>query len=325
MRFQPRSDLLTGRIAELVRYLNKRYPRAYWVLTSIPRLLAGRLWLAWIAHKGLGKPLSSLDFPRIKTSDTLFVLATGASINQYPDDYWRVVERHDSIGMNFFALHDFVPDLYVLENMEEAHRKLLAMKAEAYQDVPVILKTAVSNLSPKRVRNRVDKFAMNPRHVTQRFYLSLDLLAAGHDIKQTHDAYRLMRQLGLFSIKPRFLVLTKRRGSISYIINLAVRMGYKHIVLCGVDLNHPEYFYDSRREELESAGFPVPSNPHKQGVHLTNDPSHHPVTMQEVIQTINQEVLQPMGVQLYVGAKSSALHPEFPEYSWVDTRSHLSD
>ncbi len=308
----------TGPIASTARLLNHRLPWFYWVVTVVPRLMMGAIWIRRVARLGLGHPLSDLNFPDVQRSDTVFVLATGSSINRYERNRWDTIDKHDSIGLNFFMLHEFVPDLYVMEKMEERHRRLLRMRSDAYRDVPIVLKTQLTNLSPGRLRERLWRLEQNPPDVRNRFYLSLDLLVAGNDLRHTYTAYGLMKWVGLFKTKPRFLLLTKRRGSITYIINLAVRIGYKRIVLCGVDLNHTEYFYDSRREELEARGLPVPPNPHSGTVHATNDPRKHPVTVKDVIIAMNETVLEPLGVELYVGDRSSALHPHFPEYPWQE-------
>lgn len=307
-----------GPIASTARFLNLRLPRFYWLVTVVPRLMMGAVWIRRVARLGLGHPLSDLNFPDFQHSDTVFVLATGASINRYQQSRWDTIDRHDSIGMNFFMLHEFVPDLYVMEAMNERHRRLLKVRSDAYRDVPIILKSQLVNLSVRRVQARFRDLEQNPPDVRNRFYLSLDLLVAGHDVPHMYSGYELMKRFGLFKTKPRFLLLTKRRGSITYIINLAVRIGYKRIVLCGVDLDHAEYFYDSRREALEAEGLPVPPNPHDGTVHDTYDPRKHPVTVKDVIIAMNEAVLEPLGVELYVGDRSSALHPHFPEYPWYE-------
>ncbi len=308
----------TDTASTAVRFLSNNLPRVFWLITLVPRLLMGTIWMRRIAKLGLAHALYELDFSELKTSDTLFVLATGASINGYDDTRWRVIEQHDSIGMNWFMLHDFVPDLYVMEMIQRDHRQLLSMRAEDYRDVPIILKSHLTNLSPRRLGQRLEKLRKIPPHIRDRFYLSLDVLAAGTDLSQTYGAYKVMRKAGFFKPKPRFRLLTKRRGSITFIINLAVRIGYTRIVLCGVDLNHSEYFYDSRRDTLEVDGFPVPMNPNMGKVHDTNDAAIHPVTVHEVIMAIHETVLDPAGIQLYVGDWSSALYPDFPEFPWQD-------
>ena len=77
-----------------------------------------------------------------------------------------------------------------------------------------------------------------------------------------------------------------------------------------VDLNHSEYFYDSRRQELEAAGLPVSPNSEEGSIHSTNDPTNHPVTIHHVLLAIKKTLLDPAGVDLMVASDTSALHPD---------------
>ena len=235
----------------------------------------------------------------------------------YPDSHWKTIEAHDSIGLNFFLLHDHVPTYYVMEKVLSNHRALLEIRAEAHDGVPLILGSQIGNLHLGRLKFRLDNTAKLSRRIIDRIYYSYDLLPPGHKEHQMVKAYELMNRLGLFKVKRRFRMLTKRRGSVAQLINLAVRIGYQHIVLCGVDLNHSEYFYDPLREELESKGFPVPPNTQPTDIHDTNDPGKIEVTIKQVIMAINDLVLQPRGISLYCGDKSSDLYPYLDEYPWA--------
>jgi hypothetical protein len=187
------------------------------------------------------------------------------------------------------------------------------------------MKTQLSNLSSHRVAARIAELRDLHPDVLAHTYLSLDLLAAGKTRADMEGAYRLSGRLGLWKPKPRFLLLTKRRGSVSYIVNLAVRAGYRRLVLCGVDLNHTEYFYDSRREELEATGLPVPPNREAGTMHSTNDPANHPVTIHSVLMAIKKQILDPAGIELFVGSETSALYPELPAFDWKRAVAALGD
>jgi hypothetical protein len=278
-----------------------------------------------LEHSGSGQPLSRLDFSKYRSSDTVFVFGTGASINEYPQSWWDVVRSHDSIGMNFFLLHEHVPTFQVMEDVHGIRARLLRTRyldTGDYRGVPLIVKTQITNLSSKRVGERVDELSELPDEIKPHVYLSVDLLAAGKTVEDMETSYRLMDRLGFWRPKPRFLLLSKRRGSVSYVINLAVRAGYRRIVLCGVDLNHTEYFYDSRRDEFSAAGVPVPINDEVGPVHSTNDPGENPVTIHQVILAIKRTILDPHGIELYVGATSSALYPEVPRFGWESSMNN---
>ena len=285
-------------------------------MTILPRMVTGMLWISYAYAKKLGKPLKKLDHSKYASSDTVFIMATGSSINDYPESRWATIRAHNSIGMNFFLLYDHVPTYYVMENMHDNHRKLLSIRADDHANVPLILSAQVGNLHFGRLEARLANLAQLERGVLDRTYLSLDLLPDGNKEEEMVRAYRMFERVGLFKVRRRFRMLTKRRGSVTHLINLAVRIGYEKIVLCGVDLNHSEYFYDPLREDLESRGLPVPPNRQAGEAHDTNDPTIKPVTVKTVILKLNELVLEPRGIRLYCGDKSSDLFPDLDEYPW---------
>ena len=313
----PQLDM--GPSARMARWLNNKFPRAYAAASLIPRLLLSVLWIRKLEAGGMGKRLSRLDFAAHRTSDTVFVFGTGSSINAYPDAWWDVVDRHDSIGMNFFLLHEHVPTFHVMEDVHGVRARLLErryLEKGDYVGTPLIVKTQVTNLSSKRVTERIDELADLHQQIRSGTYLSVDLLAAGKTVDDMEASYRTLARWGLWRPKRRFLLVSKRRGSVSYVINLAVRAGYRTIVLCGVDLNHTEYFYDSRRDEFAAEGIPVPINDEVGPVHSTNDPEENPVTIHDVILTIDRTILKPAGIQLVVGSETSALYPQLSRFDW---------
>lgn len=310
--------------AKAARLLNRTFPQAYAIVSLIPRLVAARVWLAKLERAGSGRRLTELSIGQHRRSDTVFVFGTGASLNNYPAEYWEVIRKHDSIGMNFFMLHEHVPTFHVMEDVGGIRTQILTeryLRRGDYAATPLILKTQLTNLSADRVSSRLENMAQLPDEIRARAYLSLDLLAAGKTISGMEAAYRLTSRLGLWKPKDKFLMLTKRRGSVSYVINLAARAGYRRIVLCGVDLNHTEFFYDSRRTELEARGLPVPENDENGRVHSTNDPTNHPITIHSVLLAIKEHVLDPAGIELSVGSVTSALYPDLPCFDW-DSAAH---
>lgn len=317
----------TSLLVRAARFLNRSFPQSYAAFSLLPRLTKAYLWLYRLEKANVGQRLSRLPIQEHKSSDTVFVFGTGASINSYPDRYWGIVRRHDSIGMNFFLLHEHVPTFHIMEGVNDIRRDLLTaryVERADYRNTPLIMKTQLTNLSATRVGARIDQLRDMHPDVLANAYLSVDLLAAGRSLDDMEAAYRLTYRLGLWKPRPRFLTLTKRRGSVAYIVNLAVRSGYRRIVLCGIDLNHTEYFYDSRREELEAMGLPVPPNPEEGTVHSTNDPANHPVTIHDVLMTIKKQILDPAGIELFVGSKTSALHPDLPCFDWQAEVAALS-
>jgi hypothetical protein len=313
-------------LAATARFLNRVLPRTYALLSLAPRLAIAYFWQRRLEAAGLGRPLLKLPFDRYRSSDEVFIMGTGASINDYGEDRWRVIRAHDSISMNFFLLHPHVPTIHVMEDIRGIRAELLRrryMEVGDYDKVPLLLKTQLTNLSRERVQARIASLRNLDEAVLTNVYLSMDVVAPGRTVADLEASNRALAALGLWRPKPRLAVLVKQGGSVSYIINLAVRAGYRRIILCGVDLNHTEYFYDSRRADLEAAGLPVPINDQTGPVHSTNDPAQKRIPMHQVILAMKRSVLDPAGVEVLVASDSSALYPDLPSYDWGQAVSRL--
>ena len=62
-----------------------------------------------------------LELSTVKRSDTLFILASGSSINKISLARWDAIARHDSIGFNFWPIHPFIPTMYFIEAISTNH------------------------------------------------------------------------------------------------------------------------------------------------------------------------------------------------------------
>ena len=81
-------------------------------------------------------------------------------------------------------------------------------------------------------------------------------------------------------------------------------------MLCGVDLNDSEYFYQDAAlyPETASIEFSPRNRPH-----ATNSPMPWRITIESVILEMKRQLLDPRGIQLYVENRSSALWPKISE------------
>ncbi len=91
--------------------------------------------------------LETLNLSPIKTSDTVFILGSGWSINEIPDNRWDVIGRHDTIGFNFWPVHPFVPRIFVFENLctsiqQDLYRAFFTTIQRRAQDYRLTVKIA---------------------------------------------------------------------------------------------------------------------------------------------------------------------------------------
>ncbi|MEN8721598.1 MAG: hypothetical protein ABF335_01790 [Alphaproteobacteria bacterium] len=237
----------------------------------------------------------------LKTSDTLFILGSGASINELTDADWRKVKSCDSMGLNFWLAHQFVPNFFMFEESSTPDRKekfnqLLAQRLDDYQGVTFLYKDIERN-----GLNEYFKAALAKR----RFYVvnKIHMPIFGHtEHNIATKAYAYLQRLGLTK-RPMFA-----RGSITVAMAIGSLLGYKKIILLGVDLNNVDYFWDSYSEEQRiNSGQPYT-------IHKTASTEYGPVTIIDAVHAMNRYLLQPQSIDLYIGSKSSALYPDLPYY-----------
>jgi hypothetical protein len=268
--------------------------------------------------------LIDLPVERYKTSDTIFILASGSSISSYSKKHWDIIKRHDSIGFNFWPVHDFIPTYYQVEipqaGLDRAAKlaKIMSFKQKAYQNVPIIIKT--TQITP----SRRDSFFQNLNdNYLPNVYVSKVIPIPGLTIETQRKSIGLLNWLGYFDAGKRFNSVSSWASSVSDLLHIAVKFGYKNIVLCGVDLNDSRYFYEIDAKYYEEKGVPLPDNIYAKntkhrvntGVILLKEaPEWGAVKLKDTLCILNEIILKPKGIKLYVALKSSALYPGFPDY-----------
>ena len=251
-----------------------------------------------------------LDLRSVKRSDILFILASGSSINKIPSARWDAIARYDSIGFNFWPIHPFVPSMYLMEaipkndpyGMFEPFCHIAHQRAKDYTKVVKVV-TELRNALPE-MRFAGSEEWVGPLHALRSFPVAART--------ETEFAYGLsyLRYKGLFDAADRFNVVFKQASTLSSLIALAIRMQYGTIVLCGVDLNHSEYFYQDAALYPETASLEFSP---RYRPHATNSPMPWRLTIESVILEMKRQLLDPTGIQLYVENRSSALWPKISE------------
>jgi hypothetical protein len=254
--------------------------------------------------------LETLDLPSLKRSDTLFVLGSASSINEIPGEKWNIIARHDSIGLNFWPAHQFVPTFFHFENLTydyqpvafDAFRLLMERRSAAYANTVKI----VTNLAPFGTRQMVFEL---PEGIKKNLYVGFELPVVARNEEELRAGIRYIRSIGAFSPQSRVPWLFKYGGSVIAAMTIAVLIGYKRIVLCGVDLNQQDYFYQVRERYPEYADWEfVP----RSEAHMTTRKLPWLVPAQSVVYSFKEIVLAPAGIELFVESSASTLYPRVP-------------
>jgi hypothetical protein len=254
-------------------------------------------------------PLETINVSRFKKSNTVFMLGSGPSINAISKQKWDAIAKHDSMACNFWLFHDFVPTFYFYEaigyrngELFEVFRRVSEKRAKEYSRCIKVV-TGSAGLAPHFDLFRPDSWA-------QDLYTTYTIPVASRNEKEFVSGLRFIRSLGLFGRSERIKYLFKQASSITGLISLAVRMGYKQIVLCGVDLDRAAYFYQDCR--LYPDGDKIEFQPIDRP-HILVTPKPWKILTDAAILAMNREILEPAGVKIYVENRCSRLWPAIPE------------
>lgn len=287
---------------------------------SLPYPIFLRLFYAWdriewraraeAARKRTGLPsLDQIDLMQTKTSDTLFVLGSGPSINRISPQRWQQIASHDTVGFNWWLYHAFVPKFYFLEAIEKqaspgAFDSYLALAGRRAADYAGTIKIAM-----EFHREGIQTLDYLPPAFRKNLFAAHKVEAPARNEVELARALGYLRGRGAFQIAGRFPELLKYAASLTTMLVFALKLGYKRIVLCGIDLKTPDYFFQDRRFYNESWEPPALDT----ASHDTDIPLTWRLPVTRAVAVIQQELLTPAGIELFVENRNSALWPMLPE------------
>lgn len=253
-----------------------------------------------------------------KKSDTIFILGSGASVNDLTPKQWDFIKQHDSVGFNLWLVHDFVPDFYMFEtadrdsdpailNRTQDFFYNLRMKENLYKDVKMIYK-----MNTELSRNfLVD--ADLPQSILKNIYFSPVIFLAYHNIATMKKALKVsMHALD----KSKALIHIHTAATMFDLIIFAVKFKFKKIVLVGVDLT-ADYFYETQdfQDYLREKKLKLPSTlttPEEKKSGINGIETWFKIPISVIIDEIDKTILAPRGIKLFVSSRKSRLYPKYP-------------
>jgi len=292
--------------------LKKYFFFTYSLFSLLLDCFLDRVYLIFNYKKGKNGLFS---LKKYKTSDTLFVFGTGSTLLDLTEEQLQEVRKNDSFGINFFTLFDFIPTYYSIEYSKSTFKKnhnkkifqCLDERSDDYKNVPILLRdlTIFDMLNGKYKK-------LLPTKLVDNFYYIRRMNIRGSNKKTFNFTLKIV---SLFRINYLASSLLSKRASIICAISFAHKLGYKKIVLLGVDLNNTDYFYFSSSYYRKKYML-LPEQLQTGNVHATFDSKLSFATVPYVLSTLSRSVLQDGNVQIFVGSKKSALYPKTKLWKW---------
>lgn len=256
-------------------------------------------------------------FTRYKTSDTIFILGSGPSINNISEDQWNHIRQENSVGFNYWFIHDFVPDFYMFQMppeipLHEMTLNMLDSVRESYRDIPFIFRgDANAEVTFDTKDPRFETLTNGDLYVLDEYPIHRKVQV---DINLILEYFELMGMLEFDRI-PR--IIPKLRSSVILLMVLAYQMGYKKIVLCGVDMNEGfEHFYDAPefKKKYDELGLGIISENSMGGFHIFTSKKESRNTVPDYIKHLRKWMFDKAGVEVSILSEQTILHPDIPLY-----------
>ena len=222
-----------------------------------------------------------------------------------------MIRAHDTIGLNNWLVHPFIPKFYCFESpvrepgVEVAYDFLLNNIRRRAADYRQTIKI-IGNLK----RSPGLQIAQDlPEEWKENLFLAANPTVVARTQQEFTAMVRYYKACGLFTQASRIKALFKYNSILSTCLSLAIRLGYRRIVLCGVDLWSFDYFYHDPNYYPETASVSVRPREEK---HDTVVAKPWLVPVDEMLIVIRDEVLEPLGIELFVESSASLLYPGIP-------------
>ena len=183
--------------------------------------------------KNWGKNYETYTLETVKrcmTSDTVFIVGAGPSLNRLSRRHFEVIAQHDSFAINYAFLKKEIRPTYLQLSLEKDWSLQYMVRAlehgrEQVRDSIFFLHSkALHRMAHPRLTPEL--FASNPQCCIYKLPEPIQLEKARPFAKNDFD-------------KTVFY-----RGTLTLTLDLVLRMGYRKIVLLGIDPDQLAYFFD---------------------------------------------------------------------------------
>lgn len=253
-----------------------------------------------------GKELNN-DFLGKKQSEVLFILGSGPSINNISKKQWSVIRENDSLGFNYWAVHNFVPSFYMFQPGNDSNSydlgRVLSDRKTDYAQVPVIIRG--NGMADGTLDYTDERFGFLKS--LEVFYLKEYFIHPNCAIKPD-QMFSYAEALGMLKYGSVTDFIPKWKTTLGLLLSLSYEMGYEKVVLCGMDMKDSSHFWDSPEYEERQEHYKLPK-PGMANIPTFTDKRVSPYTMIDYVSEFNDWAGRRANFQLFIANDQTLLHP----------------
>lgn len=194
-------------------------------------------WLRFLRNRGAYRYVGEVELRQRRRSDTVFVFGSGASLNELAPEDWERIARHDTFGFNWWVHQRFVrTDYHLIRGIADSDLDVAVWRPQLEEYFRLIRESPLFDDTVFLVHGGF-------RAVTGNRALGLGYLPAGRPVFRWRTSIRVGTPSGSFAEG-----LVHGQSTIQESVNAAYLLGWRRIVLAGVDLYDRRYFWLPRGE-----------------------------------------------------------------------------
>lgn len=252
-----------------------------------------------------------------RPADTMFLLGSGGSINDLSDENFATIREQESIGINAWAIHPFVPSAYSFEFSKTPgppgpERHVIQnrlCRPEVLERSPKLL-----FLRPAGPAHRIRSFSLHPSLRGEARIYGRFALPRNRPISISREMRRIFRAYSAGLIP--FEILLDNGASVARLLTLSLLSGFKRVVLVGVDLGDSQYFWQEPSRVLFDKGVTSAFPRTKTSVHRTMEVGERAISISDFIGELSIIASEQFHAKIFVGSDRSLLSNTLPVYDW---------
>jgi len=189
-------------------------------------------WLQFLRNRGAYRYVGEDELRARRRSEIVFVFGSGASLNDVDEETWAHIAAHDTVGFNWWVHQRFVrTDYHVIRGIADSDRDAAVWRPQLEEYFRLIAENPLFDETVFLVHGGF-------RAITGNRVLGRRYLPPGRPVFRWRSSVTVGPPTRSFAAG-----LVHGQSTIQEAVNFAFLVGWRRIVLAGVDLYDRRYFW----------------------------------------------------------------------------------
>lgn len=259
-----------------------------------------------------------------KKSNTLIILGSGSSIMDLGSEFWNFCDNHDTLAINWWVYHWYVPTFWMFElgdyknddlfscwsfhwEREKERTDIFHKEIDKIKDIVWLMPRRFKDFSFEYYRTYMKRYI--PDENNKVFFY--DRLKDNEWVNNLPLIFKETKGDVHGCVVPPCLVISP----LVYALTFGYHMNYSRIILAGMELDNSKYFWSDWKWAENNMHLKTSVNRNEKEMHITEYvPDLDMIPASQVVKLINEFVFKSNDVELLTTTKKGLLYPEISHF-----------